>query len=637
MPEKKLLVREVYDGTGGVRIFDAEGKEVITDKRALEKAKTAPDLAPETKDLVVLPLPYRARAHTYPAADLEPSQPLWHEVNGCFADLDGDRVLSLLATLLAEQRGDEARVLLWTHFFGKGDLRPGLFTILAATGVDLGGDSALPSLIERKPDSPLVRYLALGSSRTYGYLLQRGPVSLAGSVAPPDTFLGRLAVARELTARWQATPARWVGPLQRRTDVARTLAFVHDNRESVLGWAMLVQMQQRGGHRSQDYLGMAKAWGELAVSPQRKQGTADFRTQYEQACCLANGGKQAEARKLFEELYARALEAGGLPAVDTRLTSALLGDAGADDRWTPLVRRTAAGFIKDKRRAAVVYLAWQCQHLGDPTLADTLLVTALDGITDEAERLIVHLAAIDFLSHTGRTDRAGELMAGLLKNDKWNEAPELWRLAARLASQRNQGETAVECLERALDLEYRDLPEVIDLESWRRDYGALLAHYRDLAGRTTSTKSPLADDFRATLAARTVRAADRWRAHDPEAMGACRTASEVLQLLGENELAWEYLTTPNAMQPERSSSVRGGAAALSRDGRHTLAEYAYEVAAAAEPDNPDIVWERAQNLRRAGQRAESDRWLTTLLAPKDDQSWSWRRARERAAWELRRK
>ena len=67
-------------------------------------------------------------------------------------------------------------------------------------------------------------------------------------------------------------------------------------------------------------------------------------------------------------------------------------------------------------------------------------------------------------------------------------------------------------------------------------------------------------------------------------------------MLGENELAWEYLTTPAAMQPEQSSSVSNDAATLSRTGKYTLAEYAYEVAAAANPDDPDIVWERAQNL-----------------------------------------
>ena len=649
MPEKKVLVREIYDGKGGVRVLDADGKEVFTHKRALESAQNAPDLAPDTKDLVVLPLPYRTRAHSFPAADLDPNRDLSDEMNGCQAYLDSDKVLSLLATLLAEGKADESRLLVRTHFFDKGDLRPGLFTILTASGADLRYEPALQTAVGQAASLPadsnrlaayptsLLRYFALGASGGYDFLLRRGPVHLAQAVAPPDMFLGRLAATRELTTRWQAAPPRWIGSLQRRTDFARTLAFIHDNRDSVLGWALLVQTQQRGSHHNREYLALAKAWEELAVSPPRKQGSPDFRAQYEQACCLADGGKREEARKLFEELYARALKAGGLPAVDARFMNALLGDAGADDRWTPLLRSTAAKFVKEKRRAAVVYLAWQCQQLKDPTLADTLLAAALDGITDDAERLIVHLAAIDYLSHTSQQDRAGALMEGLLGNDKWNEAPLLWRLAARLATERGEGERSSECLERALDLEYRELPNVIPLESWRQDYGALLTHYRALAGRTTSTKTPLDSRWRGELLARTIRAADRWRAHDPEATSACQTASEILRLLGEDELAWEYLTTPNAMQPERAASVRSVAASLSREGQHTLAEFAYEVAHDAEPSDPNIVWERAQNLRRAGRNDEAQRWLRVLVAPRKEESWEWRRVRERAEWELKRR
>ncbi len=460
MPEKKVLAREIYDGKGGVRILDGKDKEINSYKRDLKSADQ-PNLAPETKDLVVLPLPYRSRSHSFPAADLEPRD-LSDDVNGCFAYLDNDRVLSLLATLLAEQKPYEARLLVQTHFFDKGDLRPGLFAILAASGVELRHESAWQKLLAQKPDSALVRYLALAASHPYDYLLRRVPVNLTGAVAPADTFLGRLAIARELTTRWQEPPTRWIGSLNRRTDAARTLAFVHDNRDTVLGWAMLVQMQQRGGHRTQDYLGMAHAWEELSTP--RTQVPPDFRAQYEQACCLADGDKQAEARKLFEELYARALKAGALPAIDSRFYDTMLGKAGADDRWTPLIRKTAAEFIKDKRRTAVVYLGWQCRQLNDPTLADTLLATALDvpptflsanagknaggTSTDDAERLIVHLAAINYLSHISQTDRAGELMDGLLKNDKWNREPVLWRLAARVASQRGHGEVSVEYLER---------------------------------------------------------------------------------------------------------------------------------------------------------------------------------------------
>jgi tetratricopeptide (TPR) repeat protein len=636
--KKTVLLREVYDGKGGVQLLDPDGKEVLTRKCDLAAA-TAPELSPETKDLVVLPLPLRTRAHTFHAADLEPSRNLSDEANGCFAYLEDDRVLALLATALAERRGDEARLLVQTHFFAKGDLRPGLFAVLASSGADLRHESALAEAATNRPESALLRYLVLGASDGYHYLLRRAPVHLAGGVAPADTFLGRLALARELTARWDVPPPRWVGPLERRTDVARTLAFVHDNRDSVLGWALLLHMQQRGRSREEDYLGMARAWEELATNPKRKQEIGDFRARYEQACCLSDGGKQKEARALFEELYDRALKTGGLPAVDSRFYNALFGKGGADDRWTPLARKTAERFIKEKRRSAVVYLAWQCQQLGDPTLAENLLDTALDGVTGDGDRLIVHLSAIDFLSHTGRTDRADRLISALLQEEKWRLEPALWRLAARLSAQRGDSEVSVRCLEQALDLEYGDLPEVINLQTWRNDYGTLLSHYRNLARQTTSTTAPLASEVRRGLAVRTIRAADRWRAHDPEASGACQTASEVLRLLGEEELAWEYLTTPNAMQPEQSSTVRSLATSLSNSGQFTLAEYAYEVAADADPKDPQLLWERAQNLRRAGQDAEADRWLKKLAESREgkDNTWEWRRVRERAEWELKRR
>src|SRR5262249_36955081 len=146
-------------------------------------------------------------------------------------------------------------LLVQTYFFAKGDLRPGLFAVLAASGTDLRHEPALADAATKRPESALLRYLVLGASDGYRYLLRRAPVHLAGGVAPADPLLGRLALARELTARWDASMPRWVGPLERRTDVARTLAFVHDNRDSVLGWALLLHMQQRGGHREQDYLG----------------------------------------------------------------------------------------------------------------------------------------------------------------------------------------------------------------------------------------------------------------------------------------------------------------------------------------------------------------------------------------------
>ncbi len=38
----------------------------------------------------------------------------------------------------------------------------------------------------------------------------------------------------------------------------------------------------------------------------------------------------------------------------------------------------------------------------------------------------------------------------------------------------------MECLERALEAEYQNLPDVINLETVRGEYGKLLSHYENL-------------------------------------------------------------------------------------------------------------------------------------------------------------
>src|SRR5262249_30241541 len=124
------------------------------------------------------------------------------------------------------------------------------------------------------------------------------------------------------------------------------------------------------------------------------------------------------AQKLFGELYARALKSDAVPAVDERFYHAMVADASIeDDRWTPLLRDTARQMIEKKGRLAVVYLAWQTHQLGDPTLADNLLTLALDDVP-EAERFLIHLAAIDYLSKTAQLERADELVRGLLAEEK---------------------------------------------------------------------------------------------------------------------------------------------------------------------------------------------------------------------------
>jgi tetratricopeptide (TPR) repeat protein len=201
-------------------------------------------------------------------------------------------------------------------------------------------------------------------------------------------------------------------------------------------------------------------------------------------------------------------------------------------------------------------------------------------------------------------------------------------MASQLAEKRGQTDQATAALERALDLEYRHLPDVIDLEPWRNEHRQLLTHYRRLAESAAELKTaPPAD-----LLARTVRVADRWRAHDPETAAACNAAAEVLEMLGARTLAWEYRTTAAGLRAGEASTLLGLASDLGRQGQFDEADAAFQVAAAAEPDNAAVLWERAQTLRQAGKAEEARTVLRRLV--EGDWPESYRGIQDRARREL---
>src|SRR6202008_3884026 len=109
---------------------------------------------------------------------------------------------------------------------------------------------------------------------------------------------------------------------------------------------------------------------------------------------------------------------------------------------------------------------------------------------------------------------------------------------AELAEKRGRPHRSLECLERALDAEFQTLPEVIDVQTVRQEYGKVLEHYRQLlqAMQTLNMRPP------ADFAPRVIRTADRWRLLDPEAADACQAAAGILQGLGQREIGWDYLT-----------------------------------------------------------------------------------------------
>jgi ferric-dicitrate binding protein FerR (iron transport regulator)/tetratricopeptide (TPR) repeat protein len=629
MPKGEALAREIYAADGTVKRLDGKDTELASAKNELTAAP-APDPAPATAAFVVLPLPLRTREVVYQKLEMNPNQPLFAGENACHPYLNKEAALELFAAEYAAQNGPNARIVYESCFAEDAARVPGFHVLLAACGDQAPRSARLQALRsgEKHQRDPLLLYLTLLNLPEYRSWQPYLGLDLAGGLCADHPFLGPLAAFRDQWLVWQTwhnvDAAKqgdgWFHERQR-----RSLDFVKARRGTAFGWALLGVIHDATADSDKSFHGeVADAWGLFADHP-----ALGYPARYERARALLHAGKRDEARAQFREMFARAIKAGVLPAVDGAFREALQGEEKEADLWADEMRQTAADFCKDHRRPAAVSLAWQCWQLGDRPLASNLLAAALDGIGDDDERVLTTLAVVGFLYQTGQYADADARLRPLLEDKDLAVQPALWRMAGRVADSRGQAARSVECLERALALEYRDLPDVINLEAVRRDYGRLLEHYRSLARAVTAMKIDPPRD----LLARTVRAADCWRALDRDEAGRpCDEAAAILRSLGANELAWEYQTTPIASKPNESGPWLGLAQSLQREGDFALADRAFAAAFAAEPTNPQILWDRAQAMRQNGQNAEARKVLRQIAEGDWQPRFSW--VRSQAKWQM---
>jgi tetratricopeptide (TPR) repeat protein len=581
MPKKEILLRQTCAGDGTVRLLGKDGKELHVRRGKLSEP-IAPDLAPDTKDLVVLSLPYRTRAHVLKTRKIEGVQ----YPNLRFAD-----ALPLLAADVASGNGGEAANVFRQAFHAREQRQLGLYVLLAACGQSL--DAQGLDVLGEHPDVPLAQYLALHSSPV---LRKHASQWAVQSAAWGEPLLQHLALTHALLQRWSDERITKGSPARVQTERARALEYVRKHKDSAFAWALLGLMQDRAGKD-------AAFHGELAdafLLFQDRPGLA-YAARYENARSLLRAGRRPVARQAFRALYERTLKEDVLPPVDGDFRLALLGGDTGSDGWTELLRRTAEQLVQRKHRPAALALARQCWQLSDPALANQLVAVALEGVREDKERLPLTLAAVAFFQESAQLPQADELLQTLLTDAKQARRPELWRLAADIAAKRDMTGRSLECLERALDAEYGKLPEVIDLQTARQEYGKLLEHYQNLADAMVTLRVRPPEGFLAKV----VRTADRWRALDREQASACQTAARILRTLADRELGWDYLTTPVGLKPNEAEPWLGLAQSLRRTGDLDLAERAYRAACEAEPTNADYLWDRAQNLRQAGKGPEA--------------------------------
>jgi ferric-dicitrate binding protein FerR (iron transport regulator)/tetratricopeptide (TPR) repeat protein len=621
MPENTVLFRETYDAaTGRVRLVNGDDKEISKRELKLADGKE-PNLTPDTTKLVVMPLPYRQREHVYHVLGIDRNQLYNNQENWTFEYLDEQAATALFTAEVTSGDYGTARHIYHLCFAPNKLRKLGFFTLLATGNLPLSNDAEFVRAWTEHQNEPLARYLALHLNPRYRSWQQRWGLHLGETVGPENTFLRRLSDFHDLVLHWRNHDATWGTERARRAEQEHALAFVRSNKDNILGWAMLSVLQDRADD-PRFHTAVAHAWKELDAG-----SDLSYVARYEHARGILRAGDQKPAAELFRQLYRQTLKNRVLPPIDHDFHHALQA-GGEDVAWTALVRETADALLKDKQRHAVVTLAWQCWQLGDAPLAHNLLADALRNPADDVERLGASVAALEFLMGTNQPAEADALLQSLLAQPQFASKPMLWRLGARIADQRNLTAQSIASLEKALDLEYRDLPKVINLQQVRQDYGTLLNHYQWLAGAVTILKIDAPTD----LAARTIRAADRWRALDREASQPCDAAARVLKTLGDRDGAWDYFTTPIGTKPNEAGPWRDLANSLSYQGDLDLADRAYRAAFEAEPTDAQLLWDRAQNLKRSGKLAEANKLLRQIVDDHWQPRFNWLKAQAR--WQL---
>ena len=161
MPAGKVVLRQTFDGQGTVST-DSPSSNLPAATLKLDVGPTrAPNLKPDLKELVVVPMPLRTREHLY--SRLKPG------TQSTLASLDADTAISLIAAESLQHNCDKALQIFGERFHCRKDRRPGFYTLLLS-----GQNWSASAQSMANPQSP-------------GQFPYTAPVTTHYPVAPPLT------------------------------------------------------------------------------------------------------------------------------------------------------------------------------------------------------------------------------------------------------------------------------------------------------------------------------------------------------------------------------------------------------------------------------------------------------------------
>lgn len=594
----QVLLSVTYAADGTVTVTDTHGKVVNTFQ--LPRATTdAPDLMPALDDILVLPMPIRSAKKIFSSGNEDPE-----ETN--YDDWSNDELLGLILADIAEGNGTRAVKTIGERFLDEGDERDGLFVLLSRFPALLNPDQEVSETagrrhsIDRRPSadaSVLQQFL-----RQWITLQLDSSLDTEFDIAGPQTgFVQRMAGAWNVYHRWHSGAVltdRTRAQIHR--DLQDALDFVASSRTDVMGWTLLSVIQPKLTEAS-----MFDAFAQCAKRFEDSPQLAHV-VQHERSRTLLQAGKMKKGRTLYSRLFRSVLQRGLVPPIDAELRE-LFRSRNGRRAWSELMDREGQKLVKAGMLQTALLLSIQLRQLGDVAEANVLLDRVLVA-TKEAQRPDVVLLAVEQLRQL-QDGRASSLMDRLVSVPQMAEWAELWWYASEVADSLGKKKLALVRMERAVQLEYAQRPDRINLEQLRSDYSDLLSRYEQMinAAAVLEIREPQ------NLAARIVRAADQWRSLDRDSTQCCQQTARILNKLRLRDQAWDFLTTPLSLHPGESAPWRQLAENLTSQKQTDLADMAWSRAFEFEKTNPEILLKHAQMLRAHGRPSESRRLLQSIV------------------------
>ncbi len=600
-PSGKTLLSQVFGtdsqvGPQGERILwlDGEGKQIGEMSVSLKRTE-APSMDPAAEELVVVSLPYRTPEYLRAKHNLGSTDNAakWPE----------QVAVDMIASLAAQNKY-EAMTIMSKRFAETGQSKPGLYTLMISGLLMWNPDQPASNLgvseplnpVKAHPDSPVARYVAyrLEGHRVHDWPKIREPENMG------DGYLSNMAWLYYGARRWPSEYAS--GDRKSRDRIVKILDKVVDKvGPHELTWG-LVEAVRATGLQVEQFSQVRKAYQKFADDP-----GLGHAARYEAAVLAAHSpsGQQTAAKEL-RKLWRESVEAGVCPMVDANFPNIMasqpeqLPGGQASNSFQVEVKWAIETLSANRKPFQLCHLAWLLRTLGEQHNAHQALQAALR-VAGPEEDTLVRLTVVQYGMRSADYALAEQAIEPLLENEELGESPDFWRLAGTVAQYRGQSGRAILCLERAVELEAQQGSAVVNLQQLRSDHTQLLGWYQTLAGGAEI----LGDEARQNLVRRTVRTADRWRGIDPEDSQACKLAGDTLTALGEDELAWEYLTSPLAGRVGEAKPWTDLGRQLEQQGQLELAIRAYSAAFSHEQTNAQLLMSKADLLSRMGRRDQA--------------------------------